>query len=166
MRTVLSGRSKLVAAAALVAIGLSGCGKSSAVATGKEDWKGVFTTAADCADSGKLSYDECADAMAAAVVDHEKNAPTYRSLTSCAAKEGDGRCENAVNGQYRPRLLAFLLTTTAKSATATAVPLYPPPKGKAGFRDTASNLYTTDNDQIVFSEHAQTMFETHAKKKK
>lgn len=140
------------------AIALAGCGKSQ-VASGEKEWKGIFTTADDCSQSGVLSYEECSDAMSKAVTEHEKSAPTYNSLTSCNAKEGDGRCEFTANGKYRPRLLAFLVQNTKPPKAMT---LYAPLKGKTGFRDTSGSVYLVSNEALTFSEHAQTMFETHA----
>ncbi|MBL8565249.1 MAG: DUF1190 domain-containing protein [Hyphomicrobiaceae bacterium] len=153
--------STLIGLSVVAALGLTGCGKSTK-SSGPVDWKGVFTTATDCADAGKLSYDECSDAMARAVADHESNATTYSELRFCEAKEGPGRCEFG-SGKYRSRLLAFLVT---EGKPPKAMPLYPPAKGKTGFRDSGGTLYTTDNEQLTFSEHAQTMFETHATKKR
>ena len=96
--------------------------------------------------------------------EHEKDAPTYNSEKSCIAKEGDGKCEHtAANGKYRPRLLAFLVTV---SKTTKAKPLYAHPKGDSGFRDIGGSTYTTATEELVFSEHAQTMFEAHVGKKK
>ncbi len=151
----------LIALSVVAALGLTGCGKSTK-SSGPVEWKGIFTTAADCADAGKLSYDECSDAMARAVTDHESNAQTYSELRFCEAKEGPGRCEFG-SGKYRSRLLAFLVT---EGKPPKAVALYPPAKGRTGFRDSGGTLYTTDNEQLTFSEHAQTMFETHATKKR
>lgn len=153
----------LIGIALMAAFGLAGCGGGGSKSAGPKAWKGIFTTAADCGDSGKLSYEECSDAMARAVADHESTAPTYGELRFCEAKEGAGKCESSAHGKYRTRLLAFLLT---EGKPPKAVALYPPPKGKAGFRDSGGNLYTVDSEELTFSEHAQTMFETHATKKR
>lgn len=153
----------VVAAAAVASAGLSGCGKSE-TAQAVPDFNGIYTTAVDCGESGKISYEDCASIMAKAVEEHEKDAPTYNSEKSCIAKEGDGKCEHtAANGKYRPRLLAFLVTV---SKTTKAKPLYAHPKGDSGFRDIGGSTYTTATEELVFSEHAQTMFEAHVGKKK
>lgn len=149
--------------ASLLSTGIAGCGKSETVKA-VPDFNGIYTTAVDCGESGKISYEDCSAAMAKAVEEHEKDAPTYNSEKSCIAKEGDGKCEyTAANGKYRPRLLAFLVTV---SKTTKAKPLYAHPKGDAGFRDIGGSTYTTASEELVFSEHAQTMFEAHVGKKK
>ena len=153
----------VVAAATVASAGLSGCGKSE-TAQAVPDFNGIYTTAVDCGESGKISYEDCSRVMAKAVEEHEKDAPTYNSEKSCIAKEGDGKCEHtAANGKYRPRLLAFLVTV---SKTTKAKPLYAHPKGDSGFRDIGGSTYTTATEELVFSEHAQTMFEAHVGKKK
>lgn len=152
------------AATTLASAILAGCGGSAPTTAEAPEFKGVFTTAIDCADSGKISYEDCAKVMSEAVVTHEADAPTYTSERSCVAKEGEGRCEfTAANGKYRPRLLAFLITA---SKPPTAKPLYAHPKGQSGFRDISNNTYTNDDEHLVFSEHAQTMFEAQAVKRR
>lgn len=162
MRNINTKLTMLVACA-MLASGLAGCGKAQ-ISDATPEFKGIYTTSVDCADSGRFSYEDCSQAMAKAVDEHEKDAPTYASAKSCVAKEGEGKCEfTAANGKYRPRLLAFLVTS---SKPPKAKPLYAHPKGDTGFRDISSTYYTTASDELVFSEHAQTMFEAHAGKKR
>lgn len=142
---------------------LAGCGGSGSKQTGEKIFKGIYTTGVDCADSGKLSYEDCATAMAQAVTKHEKEAPTYDELRFCEAKQGAGKCEFTANHKYRPKLLAFLVTA---SKPPTALPLYAHQKAKEGFHDSAGKDHMYSDDQLVFSEHAQTMFEQNGKKKK
>lgn len=152
-----------LAAAGVMSVVLAGCGGSPSAST-TPDYKGIFTTAVDCGESGKISYEDCSAAMSKAVDAHEKDAPTYSSQRACIAKEGEGKCEfTAANGRYRPRLLAFLVTA---SKPPVAKPLYAHAKGKPGFRDISNNEYTIDTEELAFSEHAQTMFEAQAAKKK
>ncbi|MGD9783931.1 MAG: DUF1190 domain-containing protein [Hyphomicrobiaceae bacterium] len=158
----MSKSSRLAAAAVIVlaATGLSACGGGSTSAKGPEAAKrGVYTTAVDCADAGRLTFEDCATAMASAVQIHERDAPTYSSLRACVAKEGEGKCEFTANAKYRPSLLAFLII---ESTPPEAKPLYAHPKGEAGFRDLSNNTYTQDTEELTFSEHAQTKFEAHA----
>ena len=141
---------------------LAGCGGSSPK-TETKDFKGIYTTASDCADSGKLTYEDCSAAMAQAVQKHEADAPSHGELRFCEAKEGDGKCEVGSNQKYRPRLFAFLVTV---GKSTSAVPLYAHPKGEDGFRDLAGATYMHASEELVFSEHAQTMYEKIGKKKK
>lgn len=140
---------------------LAGCGGSKGNQSGEKIFKGIYTTGVDCADSGKLSYEDCANAMAQAVTKHEKEAPTYEELRFCEAKQGVGKCEFTANQKYRPKLMAFLVTV---AKPPTAMPLYAHPKAKQGFRDSAGKDHMYADDQLVFSEHAQTIFEQHGKK--
>ncbi len=159
----INAKKLVVAAVTMVAAGLSGCGRSE-TAQAVPDFNGIYTTAVDCGSSGKISYEDCSNVMAKAVEEHEKDAPTYNSERSCIAKEGESKCEHtAANGKYRPRLLAFLVTV---SKTKKAKPLYAHPKGDAGFRDIGGSTYTTATEELVFSEHAQTMFEAQTGKRK
>ncbi|MCB1520970.1 MAG: DUF1190 domain-containing protein [Hyphomicrobiaceae bacterium] len=159
-RSIIVPRPALMAVI-VSAVALAGCGgEDKKVSDGL--YRGVFTTAVDCADSGQLSYEDCANVMAAAVKIHEADAPTYKSQRSCISKEGQGKCEFTANGNYRPSLMAFLVVA---SKPPEAKPLYAHPKGEKGFRDIANNTYTDDNDELTFSEHAQTKFEVHAVKK-
>lgn len=147
-------------AAVLAGVLAAGCGGGSSQPVA-ETKRGVFTTAVDCADTGLLDYEACAAAMADAVHMHETDAPTYGSLRSCSAKEGEGRCEFTANGKYRPRLLAFLVTA---SSPPVAKPLYAHQK-EAGFRDLSNNTYTDLDDTLKFSEHAQTMYQVNSGKR-
>jgi len=156
-------RATAIGAIVLAGLLIAGCGGGAPTGPEAEVKRGVFTTAVDCADAGLLDYEACAAAMAQAVKQHETDAPTYGSLRSCVAKEGDGRCEYTALGKYRPRLLAFLVTA---SKPPTAVPLYAHPDGAAGFRDLSSHTYTDTDDTLTFSEHAQTMFEANATRRR
>ena len=84
---------------------------------------GVFISARDCAATGKLTVDQCGQAIDAAVARHEAEAPSYGSLSQCEATVGADRCDKGVDGRYRLRLQAFFVTM---AIPAHAVPLYPP----------------------------------------
>ncbi|MEW5964885.1 MAG: DUF1190 domain-containing protein [Pseudomonadota bacterium] len=147
-------------AAALLTLSLAACG--NAAAPKEEAAKAIYTGSADCAEGGKLSYEQCAEAMSAAVSEHEKSAPHYPSLKRCEEKEGSGKCENTETGQYRPKLLAFFVVA---SQPPVATPLYPASKGEPGFRGADNRLYLEKDHTITFSEHAQTLFEVHLDKR-
>ncbi|MFV0367509.1 MAG: DUF1190 domain-containing protein [Hyphomicrobiaceae bacterium] len=153
-----SYRAFVVAAAVLLTAALAGCGGSKKKSE-TPVVQGIYTTASDCADAGHLDYDACSDLISAAVEIHEKDAPTYTELRFCEGKEGEGKCENTANEKIRPKLLAFLITV---SDPPTGIPLYAHAKGELGFRDLAGKVYLHSNDQLVFSEHAVTVFERNA----
>ena len=146
-------------AAALLTASIAGCGASPQQKA--EAAKGVFTSSSDCAESGILTIEQCMQAMSAAVVAHEKSAPTYSELRRCEATEGANKCEHTHAGRFRPRLLAFLIVA---SEPPVATPLYAAPKGEAGFRAADNKLYLEKDETIRFSSHAQTLFEAHLKK--
>ncbi len=146
----------LVVAALVLPAALAGCGGSNSTSPAAKVAKGIYTTASDCADSGKLTYEQCSDLIYAAVEKHEADAPTYTELRFCEAKEGEGKCEFTANDKIRPKLLAFLVTA---SQPPHAIPLYATPKGEPGFRDLGGATYLHTNEELVFSEHAVTVFE-------
>lgn len=159
-----SHKPAFVLAAAALSLAVAGCGGSKSSGGGATTVpKGIYTTAADCADSGKLTYEQCSDLISKAVDTHEKDAPTYSELRFCEAKEGDGKCEFTANQKIRPKLLAFLVTV---SDPPQAIPLYAHSKGEPGFRDLAGGTYMHANEELVFSEHAVTVFEKNGKKKR
>ncbi len=151
----------LLAAALVLPAMLAGCGGSGG-STGPKVPKGVYTTAADCAEAGKLTYEQCSDLIYAAIDKHEAEAPTYSELRFCESKEGEGKCEFTANQKIRPKLQAFLVTV---SEPPQAIPLYATPKGEPGFRDLGGTTYLHSNEELVFSEHAVTVFERNEKKR-
>ena len=151
----------ILAVCLVLPVALAGCGGSKKSASKEKIPQGVFTTASDCADAGKLDYDTCSDIMSAAVDEHEAKAPTYTELRFCEAKQGRGKCEYS-DMKYRPKLVAFLVT---ESKPPKAAPLYAHKKGKKGFRDLANKAYMYSNPQLAFSEHAITTFELSRKRR-
>lgn len=151
-----SHRLVLVAAALVLPTALAGCGGSKTETSTDKVPRGIYTTASDCAGSGKLTYEQCSELIYAAIDQHEENAPTYSELRFCEATEGDGRCEFTANQKIRPKLQAFLVTV---SQPPKAIPLYATPKGEPGFRDLGGATYLHTNAELVFSEHAVTVFE-------
>ena len=148
--------------ALLVTLPFAGCGNGGGAAKAQAA-KGIYTNSVDCAEGGKLTFEQCAQALDAAVTEHEKTAPTYTALWRCEETEGVNKCEHTHAGRFRPKLLAFLVIATDPPV---ATPLYAPPKGKAGFRGADSKLYLEKDETITFSEHAQTQFEAHLDKRK
>ncbi len=134
---------------------LSGCGQSPG-AEGDGAKRGIYTSAADCADGGRLTIEACARIIEAAVVEHEATAPSYSSLKSCETAEGTERCERAASGRYRPRLLAFLVVA---SNPPVAHPLYATQKGEAGFRTGDRKNLLASDETLSFSRHAVAAYE-------
>lgn len=147
-----------LAAASIAAFSLAGCGGGGTKKTAEPPpFRGIYTASGDCADSGKLTIDQCLEAMEKAVAEHEKNAPTYASLRSCEATEGPGRCERTHANNYRPVLLAFLVTA---SKTPVATPLYATGDAKkVGFRTATKEFFLASDEAVVMSQHAQTLAE-------
>lgn len=147
----------------LAVLPLAGCGDGAAKPTAQVP-RGIYTSSSDCAEAGKLSFEQCAEALERAVAAHEKLAPNHASLKSCEKTEGESQCERTAAGDYRPRLLAFLVAATTPP---TARPLYAAPAGKEGFRASDKTLFLISDDNLTFSGHAQTLAEGgEAKKKK
>lgn len=155
---------KLVLAVAVLVLPLTlaGCGGSKSGAPETKESKGIYTTASDCASSGKLTYEQCSDVISAAVDKHEAEAPTYTELRFCEAKEGDGKCEFTANQKIRPKLMAFLVTAAEPPR---AIPLYAAPQSEPGFRDLAGATYLHTSEELVFSDHAVTVYERNGAKK-
>ena len=152
----------LVGGAVLLAMVQGGCSKPQNKAAGPPPHKGIYTTGIDCANSEKISFEDCSAAIERAVQEHVAHAPTYSELRFCQAKEGEGKCEAAGEGRFRAKLMAFFVTA---SVPPVAVPLYAHSKGEDGFRDLAGKTYMHDNEELVFSEHAQTMYERNSGKR-
>lgn len=152
-----------VVALAVTALVLAGCGGGSKKTAGPPPFQGVYTASGDCADSGKMTLDQCLAAMEQAVADHEKVAPTYGNLKSCEATEGRDRCERTHVGNYRPVLLAFLIVA---STPPVAKPLYASgdPK-KVGFRTAGNEFFLAGDEAVNMSRHAQTLAEATIDKK-
>ena len=151
----------LVAGLASVTL-LTACGKAEELkAAGPPAERGIFISTSDCADSGKLTAEQCGQAVDMAVAAHEQQAPTFKSLRLCEAASGVERCEKSSNDQYRARLQAFFVTM---SDPPTAVPLYAPAKGKAiGFRSASKQAIDARDETLHVSTIALSLAYDNAK---
>jgi hypothetical protein len=78
----------------ICALALSACGKAEekqAVAPPKPPEHGVFVSSTDCADTVKLTLDQCGQAIDIAVGTHNARAAVYKSLRQCEGVEGPER---------------------------------------------------------------------------
>lgn len=117
--------------------------------------RGIFISANDCAEAGKLTGDECGSAIDAAISTHETKTKGYKSLKQCVAAEGKDRCAKTVDGQYRPRLQAFLIVL---AKPVRSEPLYPPKKGKTlGFRSPTLPAVDASDESLIVSSAALTI---------
>ena len=91
---------------------LSGCGGDPRrpQIRGAAIERGIFISATDCAATGKLTLDECGDAIDKAVAEHDAHAPVFAQLDRCESAFGDDRCDKGFDQRYRPRLQAFFVT--------------------------------------------------------
>lgn len=155
-----------IAVLALVAVAaapLAGCGNSAPAKPTVQAppvEKGVFISASDCADSGKLSADVCGQIIDQAVAAHEKNAPTYKFLRLCTTAVGPERCAKGVDGQYRARLQAFLVIM---AQTPAAVPLYPAGSGVVGFVAANKDKIDARDETLIVSNDALALANENAK---
>ena len=155
-----SARSSL-ALCALSALLLSACGKAeepkSAVPPAE---LGVFISTSDCIEAGKLTADQCAQAIDMAVALHNEQAAFYKSLRSCEVAEGPERCDKTGEAEYRARLQAFYVVM---SNPPSAVPLYPPQGASVGFRSPSKQTIDARDENIHVSYAAQTVAYENAK---
>lgn len=117
--------------------------------------KGIFISANDCAASGKLTGDECGEAIDAAVARHEEQSKSYKSLKQCAAAQGEDRCAKTADGSYRTRLQAFFIIM---SKPPRAEPLYPPTKKETvGFRSPTQPSIDANDENLIVSSAAKSI---------
>jgi Protein of unknown function (DUF1190) len=144
---------------------LGGCGDASqpeAEATAPRAEHGIFISARDCASTGKLTIDQCGQAIDVAVARHEAETPTYGSLSQCEAKVGADRCDKGVDRRYRLRLQAFFVTL---AVPAHAVPLYPPSQSMVGFQSPSKQVIDARDDTLRVSDTALALAYDNAKLK-
>ena len=152
-----------LAVASTVCLALAACGGSPAQGpkqpqAGVEH--GVFISSSDCAATGKLTIDQCGEAIDAAVVEYQAHTLSYDSTEQCEEAVGADRCEKGVDGRYRQRLQAFFVTLVAPGH---AVPLYIPSKSVIGFQSPSKQLIDARDETLRVSEAALTLASENAK---
>jgi hypothetical protein len=147
----------------LAAAALTGaCGNSSPPPAGPAPVMehGVFISAQDCADCGKLAPEICDKAVEMAITRHEADSPIYKTLRQCIAREGAERCDRMADGRYRPRLQAFYV---ALGKPASGVPLYPSQAGEVGFRSPSKQVISALDEGLTVSSSSVTLAYENAK---
>jgi uncharacterized protein YgiB involved in biofilm formation len=107
----------------------------------------VFVSAKDCVENSKLERTVCEQIIDDAIARHTTGAANYTSMKACEAVEGTDHCERTANKAYRPRLLAFLVTT---GTTPVAVPLYA--ASEPGFHTLENKPMLASDDNLNFSK--------------
>ena len=136
---------------------LAACGKSEEPqAAAPPPETGVFISSGDCADSGKLTLDACAEAIDGAVAAHEVQAPTFKTVNQCAGTVGPDRCDKGVDGLNRARIQAFyVVMSTPPSAVPLAGVEARSSRVSALYFDTPTRETTTgDLVQLLFAQLA------------
>lgn len=142
-----------IAVVLLSTVALAGCGSSAPVQVGPPPSTGVFISASDCADGGKLDLAGCGALIDRAIAIHHNMAPKYISMRLCEATEGAGHCERSEDNQYRPQLQAFLFTF---SQPPQAEGLYAQKEGtEAGFQTAGKKSILAVDESITFSKSAR-----------
>ncbi|WP_045836619.1 DUF1190 domain-containing protein [Hyphomicrobium sp. 99] len=143
------------------AVTLAGCGNSATAVTPKTKVEtGVFISSGDCASMQKLTIDQCGQAIDKAVALHRSHAPSYKSLSACAAAEGPDRCAKGVDGTYQPNVQAFLVTF---GQPPSALPLYATSDGSLAFKGLDKQKFGLNDDGSNFSESAEALAHENAR---
>ena len=144
---------RTVLVAVLMSASLAGCGGSAPKQAAAPAAVGIYTSAADCAESHKLNLEQCDELIHAAVTEHNQTAKTYISLRLCEVTEGPDRCERTEENAFRPKLQAFLISF---STPPLAQALYAAPDKQVGFanRDKSRTVLTVD-ETLLFSDNAK-----------
>lgn len=121
---------------------------------------GVFVSSTDCADRGKLTLDQCGQAIDQAVAAHTQNSPVYKSLRQCEAAQGPERCDRIGDNAYRARVQAFFVTM---SDPATAVALYAPHGSTAAFRSPSKQELSASDESLNMSHAALSLANENAR---
>ena len=144
-------------------LALVGCGQDPmppANAGAQPVEHGVFISATDCAETGKLTVDQCGQAIDQAVAEHQVQAPSFAFVQQCEGAYGVERCDRGVDGRFRPRLQAFFVTL---ASPAHAVPLYPPSKSLIGFQSPSHQTINARDETLKVSVAALTLAHENAK---
>ncbi len=150
-----------ISATALAALVLAACGGGAPPPpTGPPVERGIFISAGDCADSKKLTGEECDKAIAGAVAQHDAQAVVYKTVHACEVVAGPERCNKTVDGQFQPRLQAFFVVM---SKPPTAVPLYAPKASSIAFQSLSKQIILAKDETITVSASALTIASENAK---
>lgn len=145
----------ITASACLLTFALTGCGAPAPKAGPKAAAEvGVFTSAPDCAASGKADLAVCTKLIQQVVNAHQQNAKSYISMRLCEQAEGNDKCERADPKTFRRSLLAFQVTF---STPPVAIPLYAAKdQGAVGFSPfDKSKVILAADETIIFSPEAK-----------
>ena len=144
-----------IATTILASLILAACGGSAPPpVAGPAVERGIFISSGDCADSKKLTADECDKAIESAVALHEAQAVHHKTARACEAVAGLERCDKTVDGQFRPRLQAFFVVM---SKPPTAVPLYPPQVSSMAFQSLSKQIINAKDETLIVSAAAVTL---------
>ena len=156
--------SRLCIIAGLVAAStLSACGQAEEKkVAGPAAERGIFISTRDCAESGKITADNCSKAIDEAVaVYNGSTIKVYKSLRQCEAGEGGpDRCDKTGEGEYRPRLQAFFITM---SEPPKGVPLLPPKGPSIAFTSPSKQVIDARDESLHVSTEALTVANENAK---
>jgi hypothetical protein len=142
----------ILASVTTSALLLSGCGAPTPKKSTEKAVIGIYTSASDCSTTGKLDVATCDKIIQTAVEAHNTKATTYISLRLCEATEGVDRCERMSANNFRPELLAFMVTFNPAPTAPTAVPLYANKDNKfLGFVTADKKPLLTVDEQYQFS---------------
>jgi uncharacterized protein YgiB involved in biofilm formation len=150
-----------IAVATAISAALSACGGETAPKAPQAAVEhGVFISSSDCAATGKLTLDQCGEAIDRAVAQYQAQAPAYESAGKCEEAAGLERCEKGVDGRYRQQLQAFFVTLAAPGH---AVPLYAPSRSVIGFQSPSKQIIDARDETLRVSEAALTLAHENAK---
>jgi uncharacterized protein YgiB involved in biofilm formation len=130
---------------------LGGCSDDAPVNQGPLD-RGIFISSSDCAATEKLTLDQCGAVIDMAVATHQNAGPAYPALSACTAAEGPDHCSKDVDGRFRPRIAAFLITFGPQ---ASATPLYNTADGAVGFKGIDNAVLGLEDASFTVSNAAQ-----------
>jgi len=139
----------------ILSFSLAGCGGGAPKPqAGPPAPTGVYTSSSECAESEKLSLEDCSALIEQAVTMHRETAKNYISMRLCEATEGVNNCERAEDNQYRPQLQAFLITFSKPPQIS---PLYASAdKSQPGFQTgPKGRIILAVDETLLFSKQAR-----------
>ncbi len=134
-----------------IASALAGCGDAEPAAkNAPPPVRLIFTSVADCQQTGKLTAEQCIAAIDRAVALHEQSGEVYKTEKLCEKTNGEGHCERTAAKSFRPRLAA---TMTIVSQPPVHRPLYAV-VGFNGYRMPDKTRIALDDDNLVVTRRA------------